>query len=109
MSVNSRLKGARGELEFAQLLRDHGFSAHRGQQYAGGTDSPDVVTDLPGVHFEVKRTNRLKLRQAMDQAERDADAGLIPVVAHRADRESWLVTLSADDFIGLHKRLSPDD
>lgn len=54
MSKFSRDKGARGEREFRDLLREHGFEARRGQQFAGGNDSPDVVTDLP-CHVEVKR------------------------------------------------------
>ena len=34
--MNSRNKGKRGEREFAALLREHGFDARRGQQFAGG-------------------------------------------------------------------------
>ena len=109
MSVNSRRKGAEGEREFARLVREHGFDARRGQQFSGGADSPDVVTDIPGIHVECKRTNRLQLRAAMDQAERDAGGGQIPVVAHRADRQSWLVTLNADDFLKLFKNYCDDD
>lgn len=54
--MNSRDKGKRGEREFASLLREHGFDARRGQQFAGGADSPDVVSDaLAWLHVEVKR------------------------------------------------------
>ncbi len=52
---NSRAKGKRGELAWRDELRAMGFQAERGQQRAGGTDSPDVkCPDLPNVHFEVK-------------------------------------------------------
>ena len=40
MSLNSRRKGKVGEREFAGLLREHGFDARRGVQFAGGADSP---------------------------------------------------------------------
>ena len=33
MSKMSREKGKRGEREFCELLREHGFDARRGQQY----------------------------------------------------------------------------
>jgi Holliday junction resolvase len=55
--LNSNQKGKRGEREAAAFLTDEGFPARRGQQFAGGTDSPDVVCEsLSGLHFEVKRT-----------------------------------------------------
>ena len=98
--TNSRAKGAAGEREFAAYLRDRGHFARRGQQYAGGNDSPDVVTDLP-LHFEVKRVQRLNIVDAIKQAVQDAPAGKAPVVAHRRNREPWLITLRADDFFTL--------
>ena len=106
MSKMSRDKGKRGELEFAKLLRDEGFTAARGQQYSGGADSPDVVHNVPGVHFEVKRVERLNLKAAMDQADNDADPKDIPVVAHRKNHEPWYVTMFAEDFLLL---LEQDD
>ena len=48
--MNSRAgKGKVGEREFAELLRAHGFDARRGQQFAGGADSPDVVSEALGL------------------------------------------------------------
>lgn len=102
MSINSRQKGARGERAWRDKLREAGFaSARRGQQFAGGPDSPDVVCDdLPGIHWEVKCVEKLNLADAMDQAIRDAGAK-IPVVAHKKNRGDWHVTLRADDFLAL--------
>jgi len=79
MSKMSREKGKRGEREFCELLREHGFDARRGQQFAGGPDSPDVVTDCP-CHFEVKRTESFS-PSFLAQAERAAHPALQPVVA----------------------------
>ena len=95
---NSRAKGQRGELELAaELQRLFGVNARRGQQYSGGADSPDVITDFDGVHFEVKRTERLSLYPAMQQAVNDAGKK-IPVVCHRQNREEWLVVVRLTDL-----------
>lgn len=98
--VNSKAKGKAGELEFAALLRAHGYSARRGQQYSG-VEGRDVVSSVPGVHFEVKRVEALNLAAAFDQATRDAAGQAWPVVAHRKSRQPWLVTLHAEHFLGL--------
>ena len=49
--MHSKQKGARGEREFAEFLRDRGIEAGRGQQFSGGESSPDVVHSIPGIHF----------------------------------------------------------
>jgi Holliday junction resolvase len=113
--VNSRNKGKTGELEFAALLRSRGYAtARRGQQFRGGGDSPDVV-GVAGVHHEVKRTERLSLYDAVDQARRDAaSGGDMPVVAHRCNskprscRGDWLFVLGADDYFRLLKAAGYD-
>ena len=94
--MNSRNKGKVGEREFASLLREHGFDARRGQQFAGGTDSPDVVsTALDWLHIEVKRVQQLNLAEACAQAKRDA-GGKPWIVAHRKNRGPWFITLDSD-------------
>lgn len=97
----SREKGKRGERQVAALFREYGFDAHRGQQYHGGPDSPDVV-GVPGLHIEVKRTERLNLYDALAQAKRDAGEDL-PVVIHRKNDSEWVVILSFDDFMKLYR------
>jgi hypothetical protein len=107
--MNSRTKGKRGEREFASLLREHGFDARRGQQFAGGADSPDVVSDaLAWLHVEVKRVQNLNLTDACVQAERDqARPGhtgpkkLAWIVAHRRNHAPWLITMRAEFFFRL--------
>jgi hypothetical protein len=40
---------------FRDMFREAGFEARRGQQFSGGTDSPDVVVPaLPDFHWEIK-------------------------------------------------------
>jgi len=100
--MNSRAKGCRGEREFAQFLRDKGINARRGQQFSGGTDSPDVVSDLTGVHFEVKRVEQGNLYNWVDQAFRDAGIKL-PVVAHKRNNKEWVGILNMHDLINILK------
>ena len=99
--MNSRRKGKVGEREFAALLRAEGFDARRGQQFAGGADSPDVVSEaLAWLHVEVKRTQALNLADACAQAEGDC-GGKPWVVAHRRNHAPWLITMRAETFFRL--------
>jgi hypothetical protein len=96
--MNSREKGKRGERQWRDELRAHGFQARRGQQFSGSPESPDVVCDqLSFIHFEVKAVERLNIEDAMNQARRDG-VGKVPVVAHRRSFCPWLVTMDAETF-----------
>ena len=101
MSKMSREKGKRGEREFAIYLRSHGYDAHRGVQYQGSPESPDVV-GLPGVHIEVKRTEQLRLYDWLEQASNDAGPK-IPLIAHRKNNQDWVAILPMDDFMRLYE------
>jgi Holliday junction resolvase len=102
--VNSREKGKRGERLWRDFLNANGFDhARRGQQFAGGQDSPDVI--CPGMeawHPEVKFTQKFTVYTFMAQAVRDAK-GKIPYVAMKSANKPWLVTLRAEDFLALVK------
>lgn len=98
--MNSIRKGKRGEREFAHFLASEGFSARRGQQFCGSPDSPDVICDSLGFHIEVKRVERLNMRDATAQAEGDC-GGKPWLVAHRWNNGPWLVTLKAEEFLKL--------
>ena len=100
--MNSKAKGKRGELELAAKLREYGFTSRRGVQYNGADGSADVV-GLPGIHIEVKRTEKLNVCEAMKQAQRDAKEGEAPAVFHRKNREQWLVTMSLSDWVALYQ------
>lgn len=107
--INSNRKGKSGERAWAAYLREWGFKARRGQQFSGSPDSPDVVHNLDGLHFEVKRVERLNIYDAMDQAVDDAGEGEIPVVAHRRNGRYWMVTMRAEDFLTLAPRIWPKE
>ena len=103
MAVNSRNKGAAGERELANILKEYGYTARRGQQFCGKNGDADVV-GLDGIHIECKRVEKLNIEKAMEQAKTDARAGEIPAVFHRKNRKPWLVTVSLEDFIKLYKK-----
>ena len=96
--MNSRQKGAAGERELAEKLREYGYSARRGQQFSGANGDADVV-GLPGYHIECKRVEKLNIDDAMEQSVRDAREGETPIVCHRKNRKEWLVTIRLKDFM----------
>lgn len=105
--LNSRAKGVRGELEWAAYLTELGFTAHRGRQYQGRPEAPDVLGGIPQTHCECKRVQALNVNKAMAQAVRDAGAA-VPYVAHRRNHQPWLITLRADDLIRFAELIRKD-
>ena len=100
--MNSKRKGSAGEREFSKLCHDNGFDTCRSEQrYVGGVGRPDIE-GLPGIHAEVKRTEKLNIHSAMAQAIHDADGKAIPIVAHRRNRDKWLITMLADDWFEMY-------
>jgi len=98
----SRRKGAAGEREAAEKLNEVlGTRFHRGRQYHGGPESPDLAGDLPGLHLEVKRVERVRLYEALGQARRDAAPDQVPVVMHRANNRPWVIVVDVADLIRL--------
>ena len=101
--MNSRDKGARFERQIANILKERGYDARRGQQYSGANGDADVV-GLPGVHIEAKAVERLSLREAYRQSERDAREGEVPVVIHKKSREPIMITMTLADFLDFYER-----
>ena len=104
--MNSRDKGKRGEREWAEVMRANGWNARRGQQFSGGNESPDVVSNMP-IHWEVKRVENLNLQSAVAQARRDSQGGRW-AVAHRRNGQPWLVTIDAELFFDLAQTWKPE-
>lgn len=115
MSINSREKGKRAELQLAHILTGYGYECRRNQQFSGANGDADVV-GLPGIHIECKHVQHLNIDKALQQSIRDAYADelrqgieLIPAVFHRSndDRKKdstkgiWKVTLRLKDFMEL--------
>lgn len=92
MGKMQRNKGKVGEREVAEIIKQFGWPARRGQQRSG-VDQADVIDGPPGWHFEVKRTERLNLHKAVAQAKRDAPKGDAPVVVTRRNMGQWLAVV----------------
>lgn len=115
--MNSRDKGARGEVELAKFLRSYGYETRRGQQFCGANGDADVV-GLPGIHVECKRVEKMAVNDWLNQSIRDAHAEsqkentyMMPVVFHRQNYDvkkpckgMWKVTMLASDFMDLYGR-----
>jgi hypothetical protein len=102
MGSKSRTKGKVGEREAAAELGTLlGVPARRGVQFQGGPDSPDIVLQGVNLHVECKRTERLSLWAAVDQAKADAPPNAVPAVWHRSNRRPSVLiveTSRAVDF-----------
>ena len=105
MAVNSKRKGKTGELELAAKLKAHGYDARRSVQYNGkAEDGQADLLGLPGIHIECKRTEKLSLYDAVNQAKRDSkDKNQLPVVFHRKNNCEWLAIMTLDDFMEIYR------
>ncbi len=104
--MNSKRKGTGGEHEIVNLLQGYGIRAYRNDQiFKSGQNNPDVEAEVAGipVHLEVKRVEKLNVSAAVIQAQRDAAADHFPAVAHRRNREKWLLTVPLVPFLDLLK------
>ncbi len=105
MGLRSRNKGKRAEREAAaELVRLFNVDARRGRQFRGSDESPDIVADIPGLHFEVKRCEDFRLYPAITQASEDAGQN-VPVVLHRQNRKPWVAIVRLDDLPQLAVQL----
>ena len=104
MAKNSKRKGKTGELELAKKLREFGYDTRRSVQYNGKEEEGQAdLLGLPGVHIECKRTEKLSLYDAVNQAKRDSEgSGDIPAVFHRKNHCDWVVILPLEDFMKLY-------
>jgi Holliday junction resolvase len=106
MGRMSKQKGKRGEREAAKALSEVlQCSARRGVQFQGGPDSPDVVTDIPDTHIEVKRTERFQMWPALNQAKEDAN-GKTPLVLTRQNGKDWVLVMELSNLPNLLKSIN---
>ena len=107
MGRMGKRKGAAGEREAArEISRVLNVDARRGVQFKGGPQSPDVSTALDNhILFEVKRTERFKLYDAVDQARADG-GGKPSIVLHRANGRPWVAVIPLDDLATISEILA---
>lgn len=98
--INSRAKGARGELELCRYLESLGFGpCYRTAQVDGKLSSDVICEALPGLHIECKRVEGMKegnrlWQRAVEQARRDSAARSMPwALFFRQNREPWQMTI----------------
>ena len=102
MGRSAQRKGADGERELANVLKEYGFEVRRGQVFNHESD----MVGLDKIHPEVKRVEKLNVVTAMKQAVTEAQIRNdgVPTVFHRRNREEWLVTMRLTDWIELYRK-----
>ena len=108
--INSKRKGKDGELALAKKLREYGYDARRTVQYNGKAEDGEAdLCGLPGIHIECKRTEKLNLYDAVNQAKRDsAGDDKLPVVFHRRNNCEWLAIMPLDAFMEIYREYGSD-
>ena len=110
----SQRKGKAGELECRRLLEDAGLRVMAtGIYQQSGGSLPDLfvrspVAGIPEVGIEVKRTNVFKMREYLDQLDRQRRArpGIVGAVMMRRDNDRrWVLSTYWDDFQDLASAL----
>lgn len=96
----AKAKGARGERLLSAFLNSFGLHTHRGYVHCGQSD----LVDLLGIHVECKNVERLNVRQAMEQAIREADKRKdgMPTVFWKVSRRPWLTIMLTEDWVKLY-------
>ena len=107
MGAKSQRKGRGGELEIVRIFQAHGIRAEPGQAVSYGS-TPDVV-NIPHIHPEIKRVERLNVPEAMAQAVRDSEKfnDGMPVLFHRRNRQGWLCTMRLIEWLELYRSYCP--
>jgi len=100
MGMKSRRKGANGEREFINLLKDYlgeiTIARNLEQVRDGGAD----VVGLAEFSIEIKRAAKPLLNAWWMQAEAQAEHK-IPVLAYRLDRHPWRVRIPLKAICGI--------
>ena len=98
--LNSRAKGKKGEQEFINThLIPYWPEAKRNIDQCGD-DKRDCIV-LNGIHWQIKRTESLRLYDVVKQAETEAAPTDLPVVAFRRNLAPWRVIVDAGEFVAL--------
>jgi Holliday junction resolvase len=102
MSASSGRKGAAGERELVRFLRARGFDVTRNldQPRDGGSD----VAGFDRFCVEVKRCERVRIWEALEQAAAAAKDGQAPLVCFRRDRGGWMAALPLEEPLALLRR-----
>ena len=101
MSAFSRDKGAKGELEIAHILQEHGWpDARRTSDGREQALRGDIARGPAGVHIEAKRTEYARPWEWWKQARRDTEeSGYDIVIPFRRSRSPWLAIVEFEPLL----------
>ena len=98
---SSRTKGASSERELAKIFRARGWDAKRTPLSGGMHIKGDLITDIPFLHIEAKRQEKLAIPAWIRQSESDCPKGKIPSVVFRQSRQPWRIVVPLDHYLDL--------
>jgi hypothetical protein len=98
--MNSRSKGKAGELEVIKILCEYWPKACRNLDQARGSSGQDVL-NTEGIHFQIKRTERLEIWKALEQTHSEAAELDLPVLVFRRSRSEWHACLPLEELLPL--------
>jgi hypothetical protein len=96
-----RAKGDKFELRIKNWLIDHGWTARKRGQSAGGEGEPEVSVEewpLSDFHMECKDHKRIGAFRFVDQAERDASPGKTPMIFMKELRSEVYVMMPLKEW-----------
>lgn len=96
--MRSRRRGANGEREFRDKLREYGIETNRTPN-SGGLFLKGDLQGWPGYCVEVKRQERLNIHAALKQVEGDRTPEQRGIVAFRRNGEDWHIAMPFDQFM----------
>lgn len=97
MSSSQRNKGANAEREVVKIFKDHGFNARRGMVFYHEPDM--VVDDIPDIHFEIKRQEKIAMPAWIRQSTEACKEGESPCVIFRQNRQDWWIALPLNKWL----------
>lgn len=104
--MNSRAKGAVGEREFiGKHLIEFWPTARRNLEQH--TEDKRDSLDTGDLHWQIKRTEALRIWEALKQAEDEA-GGRMPLLAFRRNRSPWYVAGRASLLVPILSTVEVD-
>lgn len=101
--INSRAKGAGGELELCKLLREYGFEAIRSQQHCGAAGDEDIIHNIKDHFIECKRYGSTQPDRFFYEAYKKAESDNVKrkkyiCIFYRYDYHEWQVYTAVNVF-----------
>jgi len=96
-----RQKGVKGEREVMKLFDETGFAVRGLEGLGDHIATKGKAGGLLAFHIEVKRQERVRVREWLKQCRAETPEGMIPLVCFRENGETWAAVLALDDLLGL--------